>query len=121
VSCPQERPEGQKLDTSPSLAGEITAAGMSDGIELRFGVDFDIMLTKAAQTPALSGLTGDTETPLDDAGRPSVVLRRMSRDDNLWDLAKQYRTTRADLKTANDLESEESAVPGTLLLVPRCR
>jgi hypothetical protein len=45
----------------------------------------------------------------------------MSRDDNLWDLAKQYRTTRADLKTANDLESEESAVPGTLLLVPRCR
>ena len=50
---------------------------------------------------------------------PSIVLRVMGRE-RLWDVAKSYRTTTADILRANEL-SEGESLNGRLLLIPRSR
>ena len=52
--------------------------------------------------------------------RPSLVLRTLGRGERLWDLAKTYGTTIADIISANELEGE-AAAEGRLLLIPRRR
>ena len=47
------------------------------------------------------------------------VLRAVAAE-RLWDIAKSYRTTTADIMQANELESEEG-LSGKLLLIPRKR
>ena len=48
--------------------------------------------------------------------RPGLIIRRPAPQETLWDIAKQYRTTMAAIRQANDLTEE----PGehTLLLIP---
>ena len=59
--------------------------------------------------------------PLSCCGRqPTLVLRAMGAQERLWDLAKAYRTTVADILTANELSAEADAPGGEMLLIP-CR
>ena len=50
---------------------------------------------------------------------PSVVMRRMEQGENLWDIAKQYRTDMDLIRTANDLA--EGEIPEKMLLIPKLR
>ena len=52
--------------------------------------------------------------------QPTLVLRAMGAEERLWDLAKAYRTTVADILTANELSAEADAPGGEMLLIP-CR
>ena len=54
------------------------------------------------------------ETSLD---RTEDVIRRMSENAALWDLARQYRTTAQSIQQANHLTQPE-ADAGRLLLIP---
>ena len=58
------------------------------------------------------------EAPVEEKG-PSIVTRAVAAE-RLWDIAKSYRTTTADIMQANELESEEG-LSGKLLLIPRKR
>ena len=51
--------------------------------------------------------------------QPSVILRKFDRGLRLWDIAKQYRTTCADILSANQVESEQTIPTDKLLLIPR--
>mgnify|MGYP000027253547 CR=1 FL=1 len=64
----------------------------------------------------LSGGTLDL-TKQQNTQRPSVVIRRMSENAALWDLARQYRTTAQSIQQANHLTQPE-ADAGRLLLIP---
>ena len=48
--------------------------------------------------------------------RPGLIIRRPGRQEKLWDIAKQYRTTREAIQAANGISGEPE--PGTLLLIP---
>ena len=52
--------------------------------------------------------------------QPTLVLRAMGAQERLWDLAKAYRTTVAEILTANELSAEADAPGGEMLLIP-CR
>ena len=59
--------------------------------------------------------------PQQESGRqPTLVLRAMGAQERLWDLAKAYRTTVAEILTANELSAEADAPGGEMLLIP-CR
>ncbi|MBQ2324146.1 MAG: LysM peptidoglycan-binding domain-containing protein, partial [Oscillospiraceae bacterium] len=52
---------------------------------------------------------------------PNLILRALSSEETLWDLAKQYRTTVNEILTANELSDQSAAAVGELLLIPRRR
>lgn len=49
--------------------------------------------------------------------KPSVILRRTDGDEELWSIAKSYRTPVEGICRANDLE-DETIPDGTMLLIP---
>ena len=117
VTCPMEG-DGPVVPTA-SLAGEIFGAGTSDGMEIRFAVDFEMAALQSIEMNTLSGLELETE-PETAARRPSVVLKRVRGGERLWDIAKRYRTTAVDIQKANGL-AEDELVGGKMLLIPRKR
>ena len=48
--------------------------------------------------------------------RPGLIIRRTCRGERLWDIAKQYGSTREAIRSANSLTEEPAE--GTLLLIP---
>ena len=51
---------------------------------------------------------------------PSLVLRRTREGEELWDIAKQYRTDPELIRSANQL-GEGETLPGGILLIPKVR
>lgn len=65
-------------------------------------------------------ITGGTWEEREEAiNGPGLVIRRLRKDEALWDLAKAYHTTMEAIVLANGLETE--TVPEKLLLIPRGR
>ena len=113
-------PEGTQVSVHSICAGEISASGGLEGVELRFPVFFTLCAANAPCYPCLTSL--QTEERGDErANTPSLVLRAVKRDERLWDIAKQYRTTVSAILAANELSADAPAAAGTLLLIPRCR
>ncbi len=115
VNCPHD--SDMLYRAKASLAGDVTALPSSDGVELRFAVDFELTGTGGYEINAVTGIRVE-ELP-DSAGRPSVVLRRCMKGESLWDIAKRYGATRKDLALANSIEDINALPQGALLLIPR--
>lgn len=119
IPCALELPEGCACFCTCRNTGEAFAAPTAGGVEVRLDVDFSYL---ALTTVRMSGVIGAEVTEEEDGGEgemPSIVLRSVG-EERLWDLAKAYRTTRAEILRANELESGEG-LSGRLLLIPRKR
>jgi LysM repeat protein len=113
-------PAGVEADSvSARLAGDITSAPSSGGIELRFSVDFSTVTTKTSRLTVVGAV--EEEEARERAVKPSVVLRRCQPGEGLWEIAKQYSTTINELCLANGLDDCESPQDGRLLLIPKKR
>ena len=88
----------------------------SGAVELRYDAVFQVQTFSRQTLQNLSGGTLDL-TKQQNTQRPSVVIRRMSENAALWDLARQYRTTAQSIQQANHLTQPE-ADAGRLLLIP---
>lgn len=115
-----ELPASDTLSVSAVSAGEIGTTLGADGVELRFPVLFTL---SAARTPSYPCLVSLSAKPREDSAHdaPSLVLRAKRDGERLWDLAKQYRTSVAAIREANELPEDAPAPAGKLLLIPRCR
>ena len=96
------------------------AAATAGGLEVRFPVCFQYAAHAPRSVAGISAASIDEGAPLDHAGRPSIVLRMVGAGERLWDIAKSYGTTSADILQANALE-EDAPAAGQLLLIPRKR
>ena len=99
-------------------AGDITANVNSNGVELRFPVEFTLISATAPSCACLAGLSAEEA-----AGgcASSLVLRALQEGETLWDIAKQYRTTAEDILAANELTDGSALTVGRMLLIPRKR
>ena len=103
-----------------SCPGEAVAGPAPEGIELRFALEFAVDTGLRGEKPCIAQakcreLQEEGETA------PSIVLRKLSPGVRLWDVAKQYRTTTADILAANAMDSEEALIADKLILIPRHR
>lgn len=117
VPCQADVPEGYTCTCGCRNAGEAFATPTTGGIEVRFELDFHYMVQSTQRVTGVCGVQVN-EAPVEEKG-PSIVLRAVAAE-RLWDIAKSYRTTTADIMQANELESEEG-LSGKLLLIPRKR
>lgn len=119
VTCPYQVPDGCERKVQGRAVGEISAAAVSGGIDLRFEVEFRWLTLKQEEWLCVSSVTstGAYDGP---CSRPSLVIRRVEAGEQLWDVAKACGATIQDICTANELVSE--TVPqGMVLLVPTKR
>lgn len=119
VPCALDLPEGCQCFCQCEGVGEVYAAPSAGGLEARFTLDFRYRAQSRQQITALSSLEpGESREGTGD--QPSLVLRMLEQGERLWDVAKAYATTIADIISANELE-DEAAAAGKLLLIPRKR
>ena len=103
-----------------SQVTDRSALPAANGLELRLGVAFQILLLRQTEQLGIAGLTAEENASVDAGERPSIVLRQMAAGETLWDIAKAYQTTVSEIQQANDME-DQPAEPGVLLLIPRMR
>jgi len=121
ASCQMEVPETVQVRGTAACTEELQVSLGDRGIEVRFPVDFRAEATDRAKRVCISSARLDREAPSTSAGAPSLVLRCLGRQESAWDLAKAYRTTIADILSANQLEGESAIPREKLLLIPRKR
>jgi hypothetical protein len=121
VASRLECSEGEQWEARCFPEGEVFAAPVPGGAEVRFAVGFQVQKLHQQSVVLLKAARlGEPDSDSGEGERPSIVLRRMERDESLWDVAKQCRTTRAAILSANELEREEDC-GGRMLLIPRVR
>jgi hypothetical protein len=120
VPCPAE--EAIPGELSAQLSGEVVASPTAGGIEVRFGVDFDMVHVRECKLLSVVNVTEEPEEPKQDTGKIcNVILRRCRKGESLWDIAKRFGSTRAELAHCNKLETIDDAPEGKVLLIPRKR
>lgn len=119
VPCPLELPEECACFCRCEPVGDCYATLVAGGVELRFGVDFTYQGIAHRQITAVSALNPGQEGESGEE-QPSLVLRMLEGGERLWDVAKAYKTTIADIIKANELENGSDGA-GRLLLIPRRR
>lgn len=91
---------------------------MSGGTcEVTLPVEFRMRRTTHEQLLQVTSVEKQTDHARE---MPSLVLRRMTAGETLWDLAKQYRTDEDMIRGANQLEAD-APLPDGMLLIPKVR
>ena len=116
VSCHTALSENGLCEAVCTIQPEGYASAGSGTVELRYDAVFQVQTFSRQKLQNLSGGTLDL-TRQQNTQRPSVVIRRISENAALWDLARQYRTTAQSIQQANHLTQPE-ADAGQLLLIP---
>lgn len=119
VTCPYQVPQSCERKIRCRAMGDVSAAAVSGGIDLRFELEFRWLTTKEEELLCVNSVTstGHYDGP---CSRPSLVIRRVDAGEQLWDVAKACGATIQDICTANELTSE--TVPQSMvLLIPTKR
>jgi len=120
VPCSLELEEGCACFCRCEEVGEVYATPVGGGVEVRFALDFHYCaLASRAVTAVVELVPGETAQTAP-GEQPTLVLRMLEGGERLWDVAKAYGTTIADIMSANELADQAEAA-GRLLLIPRKR
>lgn len=119
VGCELSVPTGCKCECICGMGGEMTAVPVSDGVEVRFEAVFSYRVMRPYSVSAVSSAQPGSE-PESGVSRPSVVVRKITEGERLWDVAKECGSTVSAIRAANAMGGEE-AVCGAVLLIPRSR
>ena len=95
--------------------GPLFAAPAGGGIEIRLPAALQCDWYADRELQSICGGTMEEGQAREDG--PAVIIRTLESDGDLWDIAKELRTTVSAIQIANDME-EESAPAGTMLLIP---
>lgn len=97
-------------------AGEASCTAGNGGVELRLPVELTVESTACHRfKPVMGGEI--TELPEETEPRPSIILRRAGQNEELWELAKAYRTSVRSIREANALAAD-TICADTMLLIP---
>lgn len=107
---------GASCELRDCLCTEVYCNANPRGMELRVPVQ---LTADSYGEQTLRSLDGGEVLPLPEASerQPSLILRRTEGEEELWNIAKAYRTPMKAIQQANDLSS--TVVPeDTMLLIP---
>lgn len=99
-------------------AEDITASAVMSGDRVDVTVRGTVCLSTFGCSELREIVGAEVEVTESVRNRPSLVIRRMRENEDLWNIAKEYRTTRASIAEANGI-TEDAAEKG-LLLIPLC-
>ncbi len=121
VVCPLPLNSAHSYEANCAVKGKSFSVGASNEINVRFFTDFDITETEEIAVPAIAEIEADTEKTRCGENTPSVTVKRLTRDCDIWSLAKEYATTVEEIKIANDISDDILLTEGRMVLVPTKR
>lgn len=121
VVCPMPLDTAHKYDASVSVSSKSASVGASGEINVRFFTDFEITETEEVTIPVISEIFLDTEAVKSTGREPSVVVKRLARECDIWSLAKEYKTTVGEIKLANDITDDITLSCGRMVIIPKKR
>ena len=118
TGCSVEIPE-DCLCRFECRCGELVAMPGTDGVEVRFPMEFPYFCEQEEQEMVVREAILEEDSG-EEGEKPSIVLRVLQTGESLWEVAKRYGTTMEDIARANELEGRQPG-EGTMLLIPRKR
>jgi LysM repeat protein len=96
-----------------------TATPVSGGVEVAFTIEYswNAMENGAVEVVERASLEDKKPTTKES---PSVIIRSVRSGESLWEIAKAYGTTVAEIVEANSLPTTE-IYPGQMLMIPRVK
>ncbi|MBQ9985176.1 MAG: DUF3794 domain-containing protein [Oscillospiraceae bacterium] len=119
--CPLPLNSNLCYDVRSEVRGKSFSVGAGNEINVRFFTDFDITETEEIAVPAILSIEADPERERRDRDTPSVIVKRLDSDCDIWSLAKEYATTVEEIKLANDITEDITLSCGRMVLIPRKR
>ena len=114
-----EEPAGSIVRLECISQGDVYAAPVADGLEVRFDVEFRWIMAVGTDIGNITSADTGDNTEDKQERNASVLLRMPAEGEDLWQLAKCCGTTMDSICRANELEGE-TLPRGRMLLIPRC-
>jgi len=96
--------------------GEVTVLPVTGGFEVRVEIEFCWRILGYQAVQNVVSMRRSTVAS-ENERKPSLILRKVEKEDDLWSIAKSCCSTIEDICTANKLTSEIPQ-PGSILLIP---
>lgn len=112
-----ETPENLRCTPQVQISGlnyELSGTGR---VEIRAELKITAAVTETKTVSVLSGFSLDESSPKNQ-GDSALVIYFADRGEKLWDIAKRYNTSPAEIASVNELEAEKLD-NGKMLLIPR--
>ncbi len=119
VICPIELSENHTYEVVSNVRGKGYSIGAGNEINTRFFVDFDITETEILAVSAIAEISADTEKLRYGDKCPSVTVKRVERECDVWSLAKEHATSVEEICVANNISDTERIPQGRMILIPR--
>ncbi|MFI3250609.1 MAG: DUF3794 domain-containing protein [Eubacteriales bacterium] len=100
-----------------TMQGDVYGAPAVGGVELRLNCQFECVLIEKTSVIGVNRVTLGEER---ERGGTQVILRMASEEESLWEIAKGYGTTMAQIISANEWEEDVPPV-GRMLLIPNMK
>ena len=121
VVCPLGAEEDFEYSCDVAVSGASFTTGMGNEIIIRFFADYEITETISENVISVAGVSLNPDEIKDTSSTPSVIIKYISAEQPLWEIAKHYNTTMDEIAAANDLENEVVVPTGSMLLIPKKR
>lgn len=105
-----------ELECRASLSSKNCSVSGGE-IELFAAVDIFVSVLEEKNTELVSGLEVQAEDVKGDT--PVLVIYFVQKDDDMWNIAKKYKTTAEKIRTANKLGENDKICTGMKLLIPK--
>lgn len=119
ASCELEVSDGCSCKCICKVVGDVIAVPVTGGLEIRVETEYSWRVTKMETVSYVAGIRSMPTQNLSEA-KPSVILRMVSDNESIWEIAKLCGSTVKDICSANELTTD-SLNPGMILLIPTKR
>ena len=96
---------------------DVTASG-SGGLDIEISATVYAGEERAKRVAMVDAIEWGEEFPPDGYSRMSALIRRVTGDETLWEIAREYHTTVDAIALANQMSTDSVPNRGELLLIP---
>ena len=109
---------GEGLSLNNTEIKDFALLPVPGGVELRLEAAAELSCEEQKELQSISSVSYDEESPIDNTGKPSLVLVRIKEGDELWNLAKENCSSVEAIEAANGISGLTESV-GRLILIPK--
>lgn len=89
--------------------------------DVRISLRLNVNVIKNQQTDVITDVEVNEDLPIDKSSQPGIVIYFAEESDTLWDIAKRYHTTTAEIAQVNKIDEDEQLKNRQQLLIPKRR
>ena len=105
-----------KIDTTINVCMQDFIVMPDESIDMKIDLEFNLVISN---TESINIISEINESENRDQERCSIVIYYTKPGDTLWNIAKRFGSTMANIARVNKLENLDTLIPGEQLFIPR--